>query len=56
MEHFQQPHNMGEIKDADGNVVAGYERYVVFDERIDLFEIPPYFVPTGLYEIFSWLE
>ncbi|MEN8194011.1 MAG: hypothetical protein ABFS12_14400 [Bacteroidota bacterium] len=42
--------------DADGNVVAGFERYVVFDEREGLIEIPPYFIPTGLYEIFSWLE
>lgn len=42
--------------DNNGDVVAGFERYVVFDDRIGLFEIPPYFVPTGLYEIFSWLE
>jgi hypothetical protein len=42
--------------DVDGNVVAGFERYVVFDEREGLIEIPPYFIPTGLYEIFSWLE
>ncbi len=42
--------------DSDGNIVAGFDRYVVFDEREGLIEIPPYFIPTGLYEIFSWLE
>ena len=42
--------------DSDGNVVAGFDRYVVFDDRGGLIEIPPYFIPTGLYEIFSWLE
>ena len=42
--------------DGDGNIVAGFDRYVVFDEREGLIEIPPYFIPTGLYEIFSWLE
>ena len=40
--------------DHNNNVVAGYERYVVFDERFTL--TPPNLIPTGKFEIYSWLE
>lgn len=43
------------LVDDDGNVTNGYERYVIFDQRLML-NIPPNFPKTGEFEIVSWYE
>lgn len=41
--------------DAYGNIIAGFNRHVVYDERFGI-ELPPHFPKMDSYEIFSWLE
>lgn len=41
--------------DALGNIIAGFKRHVVYDERFGI-ELPPHFPKMDAYEIFSWLE